>query len=73
MVWIQPGTFTMGSPTNEVGRFLEEGPQTQVTISRGFWMSKYATTQEEYLTVMGNNPSHFTGDLKRPVEQVRRR
>jgi formylglycine-generating enzyme required for sulfatase activity len=33
-------------------------------------MSKYETTQEEYQTVMGNNPSYFTGDLKCPVEQV---
>src|ERR1051325_1983281 len=38
LVFIQPGTFTMGSPTNEVDRSPIEGPQTVVTISRGFWM-----------------------------------
>ncbi len=70
MVWIPPGTFTMGSPTNEVSRFSNEGPQTQVTISRGFWISKYETTQEEYLEVMGTNPSNFKGDVNRPVERV---
>src|SRR6266566_880675 len=34
LVFIQPGRFTMGSPTNEVGRSSIEGPQTVVTISR---------------------------------------
>jgi len=70
LVWIQPGSFTMGSSATEKARRADEGPQTQVTISKGFWMSKYETTQEEYLAVMDNNPSNVTGDLKRPVEQV---
>lgn len=69
MVWIPPGTFTMGSPITEVGRFPNE-VQHQVTISRGLYMSKYETTQGEYLAIMGNNPSHFTGDSKLPVENV---
>jgi formylglycine-generating enzyme required for sulfatase activity len=68
MVFIPPGTFRMGSPTNEMGRYDWEGPQTAVTISRGFWMGKYEVTQGEYLAVMGNNPSYFTGDSNRPVE-----
>ena len=75
MVFIPPGTFRMGSPTNEVDRYDWEGPQTAVTISRGFWMGKYEVTQGEYLAVMGSNPSYFTtnngsDDLNRPVEQV---
>jgi formylglycine-generating enzyme required for sulfatase activity len=70
MVFIPPGTFRMGSPTNEVDRFDGEGPQTEVIISRGFWMGKYEVTQGEYLAVMGNNPSHFKGDTTRPVETV---
>jgi len=70
LVWIPPGSFTMGSPSTEKARRADEGPQTQVTLSRGFWMSKHETTQEEYLSVMGGNPSNFPGDLKRPVEQV---
>jgi len=70
MVFISPGTFRMGSPTNEVDRFSEEGPQTAVTISRGFWMGKYEVKQGEYLAVMGSNPSAFTGDTNRPVEIV---
>ncbi len=70
MVWIPPGTFTMGSPSNEQDRFSWEGPQTVVTITKGFWMSQYETTQAEYQSVMGSNPSMFQGDPQRPVEQV---
>jgi formylglycine-generating enzyme required for sulfatase activity len=70
----------MGSPTNEVDRSGDEGPQTAVTISRGFWMGKYLVTQGDYLALMGSNPSYFTTndsagnpispDLTRPVETV---
>ena len=77
MVFIPPGTFRMGSPTNEVDRNDDEGPQqTEVTISRGFWMGKYEVTQGEYLSVMSNNPSSFSTnkgfrlDLTLPVETV---
>ena len=70
MMYIPAGTFTMGSPSGEPGRLLNEGPQTQVTLSRGFWMGEYEVTQREYLAVVGNNPARFTADLDRPVEQV---
>jgi len=68
LVWIPPGTFMMGSPSTEQTRFYYENPQTQVTISQGFWMSKYEVTQGEYQVVMGRNPGFFTGDLSMPVE-----
>jgi formylglycine-generating enzyme required for sulfatase activity len=76
LVFIPPGTFRMGSPTNEVDRDAWEGPQTAVTISRGYWMGKYLVTQGDYLALTGNNPSYFStnygfsGDLTRPVEAV---
>jgi hypothetical protein len=44
MVWIPPGTFLMGSPETEAGRWIFEGPQTTVTISQGFWMGKHEVT-----------------------------
>lgn len=69
-VWIPPGTFTMGSPSNEVDRAADEGPQTVVTLTHGFYLSKYLVTQAEYLAVMGNNPSTFPGQSSRPVETV---
>jgi len=64
LVFIPPGTFRMGSPTNEEDSSIlgSEYPQTAVTISKGFWMGKYEVTQGEYLAVMGTNPSFFNGD-----------
>ncbi|MCB9913184.1 MAG: formylglycine-generating enzyme family protein [Planctomycetes bacterium] len=70
LAWIPPGTFLMGSPSTEPGRYYDEGPRTEVTISRGFWMGKHEVTQREYQERMGTNPSSFTGDLDRPVEGV---
>jgi len=75
MVWISPGTFVMGSPTNEADRGAKETQHT-VTLTSGFYMGKYEVTQGEYLAVIGNNPSFFNTnhyyklDLNRPVEQV---
>ena len=74
LVFIPPGTFLLGSPSNEVDREpipgIVEGPQTAVTISKGFWMGKFPVTQGEYLAVMGSNPSGHTGDTNLPVETV---
>jgi formylglycine-generating enzyme required for sulfatase activity len=69
MVWIPAGTFVMGSPTSEADRDSGETQHT-VTLTNGFYMDKYAVKQGEYLALMGSNPSYFTGDLNRPVEQV---
>jgi formylglycine-generating enzyme required for sulfatase activity len=52
----------MGSPDSEEGRLASEGPQTQVTISQGFWIGRYEVTQGEYLEVVGSNPSWFNGN-----------
>lgn len=41
-----------------------------VTITRDFWLGKYEVTQEEFFSVMGRNPSRFTGDSNLPVEKV---
>jgi formylglycine-generating enzyme required for sulfatase activity len=67
--WIAPGTFLMGSPESEAGRWDEEGPQHVVTIEHGFWLGETPVTQGLWTAVMGNNPSLFV-DLQRPVEQV---
>jgi len=67
MVRINGGTFTMGSPDNEVGRDDDE-IQRQVTVS-AFWMGKYEVTQKEYQEIMGVNPSEFRRD-NLPVESV---
>jgi len=66
-VRIQGGTFTMGSPEDELERQDYEG-QRQVTVST-FYMGKYEVTQKEYQEIMGSNPSVFKGD-NLPVENV---
>jgi formylglycine-generating enzyme required for sulfatase activity len=70
MVFVAPSTFKMGSPASEEDRSPFEGPQATVTLTRGFWIGKYEVTQGEYLSVMGENPSDFPGDLSRPVSSV---
>jgi tol-pal system beta propeller repeat protein TolB len=56
MVWIEPGTFLMGSPESEPGRDDDEGPQHEVTISRGFYLGRYELTQAQWIAVMGTRP-----------------
>ena len=55
-VWIGPGTFTMGAPASEEGHERDETPQHTVTISRGFYLSKYELTQGQWKAVMGTAP-----------------
>ena len=68
MIWCAPGTFLMGSPLSEIGRFEDE-PQHQVMLTKGFWLGKFEVTQAQWTSVMGANPSHFKGD-KRPVDTL---
>ncbi|NEN89680.1 MAG: formylglycine-generating enzyme family protein [Okeania sp. SIO3H1] len=68
MVYIPGGSFLMGSPENEAERDSDESPQHSVTL-QPFYMSKYPITQNQYQTIMGENPSHFKGG-NRPVETV---
>ena len=68
MIYIAPGTFTMGSPVSEVGRFKDE-TQHRVTLTKGYWLGKYEVTQAQWQSVMGERPSMFQGG-DRPVENV---
>ncbi len=56
MVWIEPGTFLMGSLDGEIGRDPNEGPQHEVHISRGFYLSKCEITQKQWKAVMNTRP-----------------
>ena len=68
MIWCEPGSFMMGSPVSEEGRFEDE-PQHQVTLTKGFWLGRFEVTQAQWTSVMGTNPSRFKGP-NRPVETV---
>lgn len=70
MVVIPAGSFLMGSPDDEPGRFGDEGPQRRVTLA-SFAMGKTEVTQAQWKASMGTSPSHFSscGDTC-PVEKV---
>lgn len=71
LLWVEPGSFTMGSPPEEPERNKAEGPQTLVTFSAGFWLGKTEVTQAQYEAVMGKNPSSFKkAGPTAPVENV---
>jgi formylglycine-generating enzyme required for sulfatase activity len=58
MVWIPPGSFTMGSPDSEAGRFDKEGPQVRVTIGYALAVGKYDVTRSQY--------AEFAAETQRP-------
>ena len=68
MIYVAPGSFTMGSPETEDGRFDNE-TQHRVTLTKGYWLGKYEVTQRQWERVMGTSPSRFKGENK-PVENV---
>ncbi len=67
--WIPPGSFMMGAPERERGRYDDEGPRRRVTIAEAFWLMETPVTQGLWQAVMGDNPSRFKGPM-RPVEHV---
>ena len=67
--WIPPGSFEMGSPHDEPGRYDNEGPRHLVTLGQGFWLFDTPCTQALWRAVMGGNPSNFKSPT-RPVERV---
>ncbi len=52
MVWIPPGSFTMGTGFDEDGDDFER-PRHEVTFKSGFWMGKYEVTQSQWEAVAG--------------------
>jgi formylglycine-generating enzyme required for sulfatase activity len=52
MVVLPAGTFTMGTPEDEVGREPDEGPMHEVTFDKPFAMSRYQITAGEWAQYM---------------------
>ncbi|MGC5702145.1 formylglycine-generating enzyme family protein [Pseudomonas sp. NFXW11] len=48
MVVLPAGTFTMGTPEDEVGREPDEGPMHEVTFAKPFAMSRFQITAAEW-------------------------
>jgi formylglycine-generating enzyme required for sulfatase activity len=55
LVWIAPGSFTMGSPKTETGHRDDETPQTEVTLTTGFWFSTLEVTHGQWKKMMGTD------------------
>ncbi len=69
-VFVAPGTFLMGSPEEEFGRYGDETLH-EVTLSAGFTLQATLVTQRQWKAVMGTNPSSFADRLPdRPVDGV---
>ena len=60
LVLIPVGKFMMGDP----------GADHEVTLTKPFYMGKYEVTQEQWESVVGNNPSSKTKGAKLPVTDV---
>lgn len=70
MMAIPGGTFTMGSPVDERGRIVDEGPQRRVIIPP-FFCGRYTVTQAQYEAVMENEPRESIADnANRPIVDI---
>lgn len=57
---IPPGSFWIGSPEGEEGRYGDEGPRKCIRLTRPFYLGVYAVTQQEYAAIMVDNPTPST-------------
>ena len=69
MIWVEPGTFTMGQAGYETVH--------QVTLTQGYYLGKFEVAQAQYEAVMTGNsqglnakPSRWLNNDQRPVEKV---
>ena len=73
LIWCNPGHFIMGCSEDEEGD-SEDAPLHQVTLTKGFWLARFPTTQAQYEMIaeqagLAPRPSKFEGE-NRPVERV---
>ncbi len=69
-LYVVPARFTMGSGEEVPGRQIDEVLH-DVNLTRGFYLGRFEVTQEEWVEVMGNDPSQFSACGSRcPVETV---
>ena len=66
-IWIPGGTFLMGDQFGDGDE--EEQPVHPVRLA-GFWIGKFPVTQQEWQTVMGENPAHFKKGNRHPIENI---
>jgi len=71
MVWVEGGTFTMGSNTARgvSHNYDATRPEHQVSVG-SYYIGRFEVTQGVWKAVMGENPSKFTANDSLPVEQL---
>ena len=70
MIAVQGGTYTLGATSKKGSHARDcEKPAHKETVS-DFMIGETPVTQELWQAVMCANPSHFAGDMQRPVECV---
>ncbi len=70
MVYVKGGTFSMGCDGQSQQKCPDnELPLHQVQLS-DFYICKHEVTQDEWLTIMGENPSYFKNCPQCPIENV---
>jgi formylglycine-generating enzyme required for sulfatase activity len=68
LIWCPPGTFRMGSPKGELGRFANEA-EAEVVLPNGFFLQSTELTQEQWRVIRDKNPSAFVHP-QNPVDTV---
>ena len=63
-----PGDFVMGSPLDEVGRDVDEGP-ADVYLTQGFWLARTECTQAQWGALM-SMPHVLKIGAQLPVDEV---
>ncbi len=71
LAWVPAGSFLMGSPENEQGRYDDE-KQAEVVMTSGFYMSVFPVTQGQYQELTGYAPyfGEGYGTTQRDLSQL---
>ena len=69
LVSVSPGSFQMGS-VDPGWSLNNEQPVHTVNIAYPLQVGRFEVTQRQWVSLMHSNPSYWTGDDTRPVEQV---
>ena len=59
MLLVPPGKFVMGMSPGDTEAGWDEKPAHEVTITKAFYLGRTEVTQEQWMKVMGKNPSEF--------------
>jgi formylglycine-generating enzyme required for sulfatase activity len=59
MLLVPPGKFVMGMSPGDTEAQDDEKPAHEVTLTKAFYLGRTEVTQEQWMKVMGENPSTF--------------